>query len=1321
MNKIQICFDLIETYNNNLKKLLKRNKDITEENLEEIFNALKNDENITISLNKKYEEGKKFEVFCKENNLNNKLPKMLNFNGHLYAHQERAIKSILDEKCTIISTGTGSGKTESFLIPILNYCMYKKGLNGIKSIIIYPMNALASDQLRRIEQSVKGTSITYALINGDVKWRKDIDSNSHMITRDDIIENPPDILVTNYVMLERMLTNPLYNNLFVDVNHVFKYIVLDEIHIYNGNKALNIKYLLHRLRYRFKEDKIVQIGCSATLDRNSFGEKTGGYITGKKEVDEFIKKMFDVKEGQYKYIQPTFSREDIIADVNDDKYQELANNKIVKLLKKQLFSGSKTLKEILNILKNNKINLSKEELKLLLNEIVNMNQKYPEKPILDFRIHIFFLERGSILKRCCKCGKYYTSYIDKCNDCGNLVFPVYGKDPNLLMGQLEQGFISSAEDNSDDKKCVLLNFNSNKSYDNYENKLRFTTYENDGNKIKLDIDKDGIYQVIKDTNFKYKPVELLKEDDALYKTNLEYLLIKRNLMDMPNDKKILTFIDNRERAGRNKNLYNDFFFSDCYDEILKLVINGHKKSLAKSLNEGINLIEEYSENSDCKDINVFDFKCWFFRYIKTEGKQFSELDTDYSLSKIAKEIYKIALEEGLYFYENLTAKSNFIKIKRFSFIKPKGLKIGGENERNESYLALTPKAIKYKDFCGKYDEKEIKEAVTELVNANIFVTKNNLYYLNLNKILLCLDKSIYSSIGDIVKNIQFKSGVHSSEVDIINRSKYENEFQNGKLQLLFTTPTLEMGIDIGKLSFVYMFGVPPVPSNYSQRAGRAGRRDDKFAAIITMCSETNGHDWYYFHNPKEIIEGTINPPRFNLENKIVLNKHINTLIYVNSKILSNMEQKCEEVFNCKINMSEHIQLLKKKLDSVRKKIDDPYKCSIYPDYDFSPNVVKLYDQNSKDDNKKIIATRELEMGYKSLTIGRSMFIGNSHYVLEPMGDKTFIGMNSEDVTDIKEINCKENENYIKIKKESNLKNCYLNIITNKKNKLIINKKAIQAYYIPEGVIQYITKYFYQNETYGYTLKTNIILFKFQNDIISKKQKISMMALLHKSVMKEFGLDSSELAINADEEINVDFDNSNCSYAILYDKKGTENFDLEVILNAINNNTNNFMDNTYNIISNCKCKKSSGCYLCMKSFETQYLYEYLDKYCAKNMIGYLMNRERLIPSIIVTKDVLYTEAQIILKQKNNFILNVNGNDTILENKQNQNETIFFGLYRIIKELYEKKDIQTIVFKTNLEYVINAINELNKCKDSESINLFYFYKQAFIKFETQKNRK
>ena len=114
----------------------------------------------------------------------------------------------------------------------------------------------------------------------------------------------------------------LYNNLFVDVNHVFKYIVLDEIHTYNGNKALNIKYLLHRLRYRFKEDKIVQIGCSATLDRNSFGEKTGGYITGKKEVDEFIKSLTKQKWCEFVFpINDKLNLEDIETEIRDKMYK----------------------------------------------------------------------------------------------------------------------------------------------------------------------------------------------------------------------------------------------------------------------------------------------------------------------------------------------------------------------------------------------------------------------------------------------------------------------------------------------------------------------------------------------------------------------------------------------------------------------------------------------------------------------------------------------------------------------------------------------------------------------------------------------------------------------------------------------------------------------------------------------------------------------------------------------------------------------------------------------------------------------------------------
>ena len=1317
MNKIEVCFELINTYNENLERLIRNNYD-SEDKLDEklenglnnIIEALKNDENIILSINKKYESGKNFEEFCIENKLDSNLPNVLNFHGSLYAHQERAIQSILNEKCTIISTGTGSGKTESFLIPIFNYCLNKKSEKGVKSIIIYPMNALATDQLRRIEDAAKNTDITYGIINGDVPFRKDVKSSSNVITREDIIENPPDILVTNYVMLERMLTNKKYDNLFDDVNNVFKYIVLDEIHVYNGNKALNIKYLLHRLRYRFSSNNnIVQIGCSATLDRNSEGEKTGGYITGKKGIDEFIQNMFDVKEKEYEYIQPTFSKkEPLFMNIKDKEYLDMLNNPVIKILKEILYDGSKTFDEIIDILKEKNLNVSKKELKDLLNKVVNLNEKYPNNPILDFRIHLFFLERENEVKRCCKCGKYYTSNIERCNDCGNLVFPVYKRDINLLMGTLEKGYIYPFNNNNGN--IVFLNFNDKISYD-CKNKLKFINFETIENKIKLDIEKDGCYEVIKDESMKFETINLFKEDEELYKTDLEYQIIRKNLMYMPYDnRKILVFKDNREKSGRNSNIYNDFFFSSCYDEILKLVLNGKSKSLTEALEEGIELINEYNENSDCKDINAEDFKCWFFRFIKKSGKLLSKFETSYNLNDEEKELVNIAYENSLYLHKTLSV-GTFIKLNRFDFIKPKGLKVDADAKINKdkSYISLTDKGRLYDSFIERLGNEKIIKLAKELVKKDIFIEENDLFYLNPKNIKISNEKSNYNSISEILENIKFKAGVHTSEVNREERKKYEKDFQQGKLNLLFATPTLEMGIDIGNLSFVYMLGVPPISSNYCQRAGRAGRKNDKFAAIITICSESNSHDWYYFHNPKEIIEGTINPPRFKLNNKMVLNKHVNTIIYKNSKILP-LKETCEKVFNCKIDINEHIRLLKAKL--AKKKTGDCYTNAIYPDYNFSSEVVTLYNKTDE-----ILATRELDIGYKTLNIKSYMFIGNKHYYLKPKEDKSFISMQGEKVIDIQNILCEEDLNYMQVKRVTNIKNCFLNVKANKKLEPSIKKGPIEVYYIPDGIIEYIAKY--KEEIFGYTLKTNIILFKFHNNILNKKQTVSLLALLHKSIMKEFGLDSSELALIADEAIKTDFianeESSNCSYGIMYDKNANGNFDLEVILNAIKKNTNNFLDNTYEIISNCKCEKDSGCYLCLKSFETQYLYNNLNKYSAKNMVGYLMGKEKLKPSITITRKVLYVDAEMNLVRKGDkFKLTINGDTIDLENKESQNETIFYGLYTAIKKLYED-DIESIVFSSNLEYVIKVIKEEESCKKTSSLDYFYFYKQAFTRFD------
>src|SRR5690606_16980579 len=132
---------------------------------------------------------------------------------------------------------TGSGKTETFLIPILDHCLKHPGA-GVKAIIIYPMNALANDQVRRIKEIAGELGITHGLFTGATPDEE----------RDAMRLEPPDILITNYVMLDWMLTRAKDQPIWERSRETLRYVVLDEIHTYRGNKATHLKYLLARLR-----------------------------------------------------------------------------------------------------------------------------------------------------------------------------------------------------------------------------------------------------------------------------------------------------------------------------------------------------------------------------------------------------------------------------------------------------------------------------------------------------------------------------------------------------------------------------------------------------------------------------------------------------------------------------------------------------------------------------------------------------------------------------------------------------------------------------------------------------------------------------------------------------------------------------------------------------------------------------------------------------------------------------------------------------------------------------------------------------------------
>ena len=117
---------------------------------------------------------------------------------------------------------------------------------------------------------------------------------------------------------------------------------------------------------------------------------------------------------------------------------------------------------------------------------------------------------------------------------------------------------------------------------------------------------------------------------------------------------------------------------------------------------------------------------------------------------------------------------------------------------------------------------------------------------------------------------------HSGQVPLEMREQIEERFKSGALNLLVCTMTLELGVDLGQLLAVILRNVPPRPSNYAQRAGRAGRREERVALIVTFAG-TMPHDSYYYARPVEMIRGSIGPPTFLLDNARVIQRHARSL------------------------------------------------------------------------------------------------------------------------------------------------------------------------------------------------------------------------------------------------------------------------------------------------------------------------------------------------------------------------------------------------------------------------------------------------------------
>lgn len=352
----------------------------------------------------------------------------IDFTRPLYSHQEEAIKHIKSGKSAIITTGTGSGKTESFLYPILNDILYdvEKGNKdiGIRAIFLYPMNALVNDQIDRIRKILQNCpEITFGFFtketpeNTSVSYRKKFEeendvvlSNNELLSRNEIRKNPPHLLFTNYSMLEYLLIRPNDYSVFEPERlRNWKYIVLDEAHSYNGSLGIELSLLLRRLTgLALKKPQFIL--TSATLGKQ--GKSEDDIVSFAKNLtsaefcrsDIIFAKRIQLKDAsEYRisgedYVLINSAKEDIkVVKTIADKYMTFQTSNVRELLY-ELLSRDNNVYKLSEILRDgskdfgyiyNKIQsfVTQKELVSLI-DIINVAEKNGIG-LFDLKYHSF--------------------------------------------------------------------------------------------------------------------------------------------------------------------------------------------------------------------------------------------------------------------------------------------------------------------------------------------------------------------------------------------------------------------------------------------------------------------------------------------------------------------------------------------------------------------------------------------------------------------------------------------------------------------------------------------------------------------------------------------------------------------------------------------------------------------------------------------------------------------------------------------------------------------------------------------------------------------
>ncbi|MDK9701109.1 MAG: DEAD/DEAH box helicase [bacterium] len=417
-----------------------------------------------------------------------------------YTHQSDAIERLLspDAGPVVVTTGTGSGKTEAFLLPVIQNAIadashFKQ--NGLTAILVYPMNALANDQLLRIQEYLEDSGF-----DGVVKVAK-YDRSTKQSEREELRRNPPHILLTNYMMLEYLLVRPADRE-GIFANHRCRILVLDEVHTYRGSLGANIALLIRRVRthlgratqtwkpdvsdseHGIRYPMLIPIGTSATIKSIAESDKSPEEMRRLRDEDirEFFSKLTGAEHNSIAVYgeelqsidipsEAHYSTQPVAIDDLDIGDSESVRTALCKLsdqplttpieeavrgcrmlwdLNRWLIQKPMSVHEIVGKIRAEipeRKDWSDEAIADEVTKLLTIGAALPDGLVGALRLRVHrFIRGGWRFHRCINpaCGKLHPMGEEKCSECGSFTAPLLlcrncGADYLRFVGDIEKG------------------------------------------------------------------------------------------------------------------------------------------------------------------------------------------------------------------------------------------------------------------------------------------------------------------------------------------------------------------------------------------------------------------------------------------------------------------------------------------------------------------------------------------------------------------------------------------------------------------------------------------------------------------------------------------------------------------------------------------------------------------------------------------------------------------------------------------------------------------------------------------------------------------